>query len=231
MCGRYTIIAKAEVIEKKFNVEIPKSYTPSYNAAPDQFLPIITNKNPSKVSFFRWGLVPERSRGKGIGSKLINARAESITEKVSYKHVFERQRCLILADGFYEWKRHSKKSKVPYRIQLRAKQLFAFAGIWEEYIDDDVSVQTFSIITTVANSAISKIHNRMPVILESNAEQAWLDSALTSEEHLGLLRSKNDQEFEYYTVSSLVNSVKNNNLQLIMPTQPADQFGNLTLFN
>lgn len=232
MCGRYTIIAKAEVIEKKFNVEVPESYSSTYNAAPTQILPVITNKNPSQVSFFQWGLIPARSKDKQIGSKLNNARAESITEKISFKNAFTQRRCLVLADGFYEWKRYSKKSKIPYRIQLRSKELFAFAGLWEEYTDEDKNlVQTFTIITTEANSSISKIHSRMPVILDPKSEQAWISSSMTSEEHLSLLSPNNEQELACYTVSPLVNSVSNNSPQLILPTPPTDQFGNLTLFN
>lgn len=232
MCGRYTIIAKAEVIEKKFNVEVPESYSSTYNAAPTQILPVITNKNPSQVSFFQWGLIPAWSKDKRIGAKLINARAESITKKVSFKKSFTQRRCLVPADGFYEWKRYSKKSKVPYRIQLRSKELFAFAGLWEEYIDEDQNlVQTFTIITTEANSSISKIHSRMPVILDLKSEQHWLSSNMTADEHLRLLSLNNEQELAYYTVSPLVNSVSNNNPQLILPTPPTDQFGNLTLFN
>lgn len=232
MCGRYTIIAKAEVIEKKFKVEVPESYSSSYNAAPTQVLPIITNKNPSQISFFQWGLMPAWSQDKHNSSILINARAESITKKPSFKNAFAQRRCLVPADGFYEWKRYSKKSKVPYRIQLRSKGLFAFAGLWEEYMDEDKNlVQTFTIITTEAHPDISEIHDRMPVILDSKSEQAWLSSSMTSEEYLGLLSPTKNQELLYYTVSPLVNSVRNNSLQLIQPTPPTDQFGNLTLFN
>lgn len=232
MCGRYTIIAKAEVIEKKFNVKVPESYSPTYNAAPTQALPIITNKNPACISFFQWGLMSSWSQEKYSGSKLINARVESITKKVSFKNAFTQRRCLVLADGFYEWKRYSKKSKIPYRIQLNSKELFAFAGLWEEYTDaNQCLVQTFTIITKEANSAISKIHNRMPVILDSKSEKAWLNSSLTSGEQLDLLKQNNAQELEYYTVSSSVNSVSNNNPQLILPSPPTDQFGNLTLFS
>jgi putative SOS response-associated peptidase YedK len=232
MCGRYTIIAKAEVIEKKFDVEVPKSYTPSYNAAPTQKLPVITNENPSRLSFFQWGLVPSWSKDERVGSKLINARAESVIEKASFKNAFKQQRCLVPSDGFYEWKRYSKKSKIPYRIHLRSKELFSFAGLWEEYVNEDQNlIQTFTIITKEANPAISKIHTRMPVILDPESERKWLSSSVSSEEHLSLLNQNNDQEFEYFTVSSLVNSVSNNNPQLIVPALPTDQFGNMTLFN
>ncbi len=232
MCGRYTIIAKSEVIEKKFKVEVPESYSSTYNAAPTQILPVITNKNPSQVSFFQWGLIPAWSQDKRIGAKLINARAETITEKRSFKASFAQRRCLVLSDGFYEWKRYSKKSKVPYRMQLPSKAIFAFAGLWEEYTDDDNNVvQTFTIITTQANRSMSQIHNRMPVILDPKSEEQWLSSSLKPEDHLNILSVNCEQELAHYNVSSLVNSVRNNSPQLIVPTPPADQFGNLTLFN
>ena len=109
MCGRYTIIAKAEEIEKRFNVHVPESYQPRYNAAPTQILPVITNSSPDGLSFFHWGLIPKWAKDKSISSKLINARAETLTEKVSFKNALQQRRCLVLADGFYEWKRSSKK--------------------------------------------------------------------------------------------------------------------------
>ena len=110
MCGRYTIIAKAEEIEKRFNVEVPEVYAPRYNAAPSQILPVITNQNPEGLSFFHWGLIPRWAKDKSISSKLINARAETITEKASFKNAMKHRRCLVLADGFYEWKPTGKKS-------------------------------------------------------------------------------------------------------------------------
>lgn len=232
MCGRYTIIAKAEEIEKRFNVEVPESYSPRYNAAPTQILPVITNKSPEGVSFFHWGLIPEWAKDKSISSKLINARSESIAEKISFKNALKQRRCLVIADGFYEWKRSSKKSKIPYRILLDTKELFAFAGLWEEYEDKDQNlVHTFAIITTIANPAISKIHERMPVILEPKSEQAWLSSSISTAEQLTLLKPYDEQKMDFYTISPMVNSVRNDNPQLIIPTPPADQFGNLTLFD
>ncbi len=232
MCGRYTIIAKAEEIEKRFNVEVPKSYVPRYNAAPTQILPVLTNKNPEGLSFFNWGLIPKWAKDKTISSKLINARSETISEKVSFKNALKQRRCLVIADGFYEWKRSSKKSKVPYRIILNTQDLFAFAGLWEEYEDEDQNpVHTFTIVTTTANSAMSKIHERMPVILEPNSERIWLSPSTSVEEYLSLLKPYDESKMENYSISPMVNSVGNDNPQLIIPAPPADQFGNLTLFD
>lgn len=232
MCGRYTIIAKAEEIVKRFNVEVPESYTPRYNAAPSQNLPIITNQSPEGVSFFHWGLIPEWAKNKSISTKLINARAETLTEKPSFKNSLKQRRCLVLSNGFYEWKQSSKKSKVPYWIHLASKELFAFAGLWESYEDEaQKPVFTFTIVTTKANSTISRIHERMPVILKPNSEKIWLSSEVTTEEHLSLLKPYDEKEMAFYSISPMVNAVANDNPQLILPTPPADQFGNLTLFD
>lgn len=232
MCGRYTIIAKAEEIEKRFNVEVPESYTPKYNAAPTQILPVITNESPEGLSFFNWGLIPQWAKNKSISSKLINARSETLAEKASFKNALKHRRCLVISDSFYEWKRSSKKSKVPYRILLNTKELFTFAGLWEAYEDEDQHmVHTFTIITTTANSLISKIHDRMPVILDPESEQTWLSSKVSTEDHLSLLNPYPEQNMDHYTISPMVNNVNNDNPQLIIPTPPADQYGNLTLFD
>ncbi len=232
MCGRYTIIAKAEEIEKRFNVQVPESYKPRYNAAPSQILPVITNSNPEGLSFFHWGLIPQWAKDKSISSKLINARAETITEKVSFKSALQKRRCLVLADGFYEWKRSSKKSKIPYRIFLKDSILFAFAGLWEEFEDDDQNhIHTFTIITTQANSIVSKIHDRMPVILDPQSEKKWLNQSNTMEDYINLLKPFDDHKMDSHSVTSLVNSVENDNPKLILSAPPADQFGNLTLFD
>lgn len=232
MCGRYTIIAQAEEIEKRFNVAVPEIYSARYNAAPTQILPVITNESPKGLSFFHWGLIPGWAKDKSISSKLINARAETISEKASFKSALKNRRCLVIADGFYEWKRTTKKSKIPYRIILNSNRLFAFAGLWEEYEDENQEiVNTFTIITTNANTAVSKIHDRMPVILNQETEQEWLNASVSTDEHINLLQPYDANKMEYHTISPLVNSVANDHPQLIAPAPPADQFGNLTLFD
>ncbi|MCG8309837.1 MAG: SOS response-associated peptidase [Cytophagales bacterium] len=232
MSERYTIIAKAEEIEKRFRVEVPGTYAPRYNAAPTQVLPVITNEHPKELSFFYWGLIPGWAKGKSVSSKFFNARAETINEKASFKNALKRRRCLVPADGYYEWKRLAKKSKIPYRIFLSSGELFAFAGLWEAYEDEHRNtVHTFTIITTKANSSVSKIYERMPVILEPKAEKKWLEATLSVEESINLLQPIHESNIEYHPVSSLVNSISNDKPQLIVPTPPADQFGNLSLFD
>ncbi len=232
MCGRYTIIAKAEEIEKRFNIEVPESYIPRYNAAPTQILSVITNEHPEGLSYFQWGLIPNWAKDKSVSSKLINARAETISEKASFKNAFRQRRCLVIADGFYEWKRSVKKSKIPYRIALKRKELFAFAGLWEEFEDEARNIiHTFTIITTIANRTVSKIHERMPVILERETENIWLNPSTSAEDRANLLKPYSEDKMDLYPVSPLVNSVSNDNTPLIVPTPLADQFGNLTLFD
>lgn len=232
MCGRYTIIAKAEEIEKRFNVEVPAGYVPRYNAAPSQILPVVTNERPQGISFFHWGLIPRWAKDKSISSKLINARSETLTEKASFKQALKHRRCLVLADGFYEWKKSGKKSKIPHHIFLKSRELFAFAGLWEEYEDDEQNlVHTFTIITTTANSAILDIHERMPVILEREKEQAWLTASESTASFDEFLKPYDAEKTGFNTISPLVNSVQNDDPQLIVPTPPADQFGNLSLFD
>ena len=232
MCGRYTIIAKAEEIEKRFKVEVPEIYAPRYNAAPTQILPVITNEHPEGLSFFRWGLIPSWAQDISIGSKLINARTETIGEKTSFRQAFKSRRCLVVADGYYEWKTVSKKSRIPYRIQLNSEQLFSFAGLWEIYkTSADAIVHSFTIVTTESNTKTSHIHERMPVILNPDTEKIWLNNDASPADHLSILKQYEKNEIKYYYVSNLVNYVQNDNDQLIRPAPAMDQSGNLSLFD
>jgi putative SOS response-associated peptidase YedK len=232
MCGRYTIIAKAEEIEKRFKIEVPEMYQPRYNAAPTQILPVITNKNPNGLSFFRWGLIPPWAKDISIGSKMINARSETITEKSSFKNPFKSKRCLVISDGYYEWKRTSKKSKIPYRIKLKSNDLFTYAGLWEEYTQDNqTTIHSFTILTTQSSKSTSSIHDRMPVILSQENEELWLTDETSSNDLLEVLTPYPDDDTEIYTVSNLVNSVQNDDDRLIKPTPAMDQSGNLSLFD
>ena len=152
MCGRYTIVAKAEEIASRFSVEVPSFYQPHYNAAPSQLLPVITSENPSGVSLFYWGIPPVQSRNKGVSERIINLRSEGILEKPVFRKALQSRRCLVPADGFYEWKKIGKKITTPYRFIRRDKTIFSFAGIWEEYEDLSGSAfHTYSILTTGPN--------------------------------------------------------------------------------
>ncbi|MDZ7608450.1 MAG: SOS response-associated peptidase [Cyclobacteriaceae bacterium] len=230
MCGRYTIIATVKEIERRFGVEVPAAYGPRYNAAPTQLLPVITNESPGQLVFFRWGLQPSWAMDKAT-PPLINSRIETITEKPAFRNSLMQCRCLVPADGYYEWKRLSKKSKIPYRIGLEKNELFSFAGIWTVAVDEKQNSRySFSIITTTATNELASIHDRMPVILNREEEKLWLTESFAGGDYTGFLINNMNSKLTYYSVSSLVNSVNNEGSALIKPALAMDQFGNLDLF-
>lgn len=232
MCGRYTLVKKADEIAKRFKVDVGNTYKPRFNAAPTQLLPVITADSPNGLSWFYWGLIPSWSKDKSISTKLINARAETLSEKASFRTALQKRRCIIPADGFYEWKPVSKKGKVPYRITLLNEELFAFAGLWEEYEDDEGdTVHTFTIVTTEANSTLQSIHERMPVILTPENEGIWLDKNSDPAHLQEILKPYSRDATRFYTVSAKVNHATTDEPGLISPAPAADQFGNYTLFS
>ena len=163
---------------------------------------------------------------------MINARSETITEKASFKRAFEKRRCLVITDGYYEWKKVSNKSKIPYRIQLASEKLFAFAGLWEKYQDEDNStIYSFTIVTTESSEKTAHIHERMPVILNPDTEKIWLNNQSSVSDHLELLQPYPTEKIKYYSVSNLVNNVRNDSTELITPAPAMDQSGNLSLFD
>lgn len=222
MCGRFQLSVKGRHISERFNVEVfDEFYKPNYNCAPSQKLPVITNQEPDKLSFFKWGLIPFWSKDPKIGYKLINTRSESITEKPSFKNAFKKRRCLIPANGFYEWRKD--ENKTPFRIFLKSEEIFSMAGIWETWKDGEGRpVHTFSIITTSPNSLMEKIHNRMPVILSPDSEKIWLHSKDESELQ-NLLRPFDENEMATYPVSKKVNSPANNDNSIILPVEEQEQ--------
>ena len=231
MCGRYTLVKPAKEVSERFGVKVGDNYGPRFNAAPTQLMPVITTESPEGLSWFYWGLIPAWSKDKAVSNKLINARAETLEEKASFRNALKSRRCLVPADGFYEWKSVGKKSKVPYRITLLQEELFAFAGLWEEYEDDEGSmVHTFTIITTEANDAVQSLHSRMPAILSRQDEKAWLDPKTEPEQLKELLQPYPANKTRFYTVSSQVNNASQDAASLIQPAPATDQFGNYTLF-
>jgi putative SOS response-associated peptidase YedK len=191
---------------------------PHWNLAPTQDLAVITNREPRKVQLFRWGLLPFWARSLKEGARMINARSDSVAEKPAFKKAFQRKRCLILADGFYEWKALDKKRKQPYFIGMRGRKPFAFAGLWESWRPPDGSeaVHTCSVITTDANRVLARLHDRMPVILPESSWQQWLDR---EEERpdvlLPLLKPYPQDEMESFPVSTLVNSPANDTADVL----------------
>jgi putative SOS response-associated peptidase YedK len=220
MCGRFSFSPLVKIIEDRFDVKVDSTrYKPRYNSAPSQELTVISNQNPGELSFYRWGLIPFWAKDKSIGNKMINAKAETIAEKPSFKNSLKLKRCLVLSDGFYEWKKISQKEKIPYRIILKDEPLFAMAGIWDSWKDaEGNSINSFAIITTTPNKLMENIHSRMPAILEKEDEKLWLtedDPAFL----LSLLKPYPDEAMTAFPVSKLVNSPANDSPELIKPVE------------
>ena len=178
MCGRFTLTVDSRSIEEAFPwLEVPQTLAPRYNIAPTQPIAVIPNDGKNQLDFFIWGLIPSWAKDPKIGSRLINARGETVGEKPSFRAAYKRRRCLILADGFYEWvKVPGEKNKTPHYIQMETQNVFALAGLWEIWNAPDGSVvKTATIITTEPNPMMAKLHNRMPVILSEKDHPFWLD--------------------------------------------------------
>jgi putative SOS response-associated peptidase YedK len=218
MCGRFTLTTKAEALEQRFHAQLEMGlYTPTYNAAPSQGLSVILNDDPGSIVRADWGFVPQWADGREGVKALINARGESVADKPFFRAGFKQHRCLVLADGFYEWRR-SKSGKVPYRIALKSKEPFAFAGIWSRVHDSSGSLHsTFAIITTAANQLVKIIHDRMPVILAREDEEDWLNPQLSLDEAKAMLSPYPVEQMVAYQVSLQVNSPKYNEEDLVWP--------------
>lgn len=217
MCGRFSLTVNEAELNLRFETAGGNApYTPRYNGAPTQLMPVITNENPDRFSYHRWGLIPAWAKDISIGVKMINARAETIAEKASFRNPLHSRRCLVPADGFYEWQQD--KEKQPYRFILKNESLFAMAGLWEQWISPQGEIiRTFSIITTRANELMSPIHNRMPVILPREAEKRWLASH-SEPEILSLLQPFPAADMEAYKISKLINSARNDSPEVIQKT-------------
>ncbi|MDN4606953.1 SOS response-associated peptidase [Sporosarcina highlanderae] len=222
MCGRFTLFAPYYEIMDRFRIEAAfeeSDYMPSYNIAPSQqVVAIINDGEKNRMGHLRWGLIPPWAKDEKIGYKMINARAETVAEKTSYRKAFSKQRCIIPADSFYEWQRKDGE-KVPMRIKLKTDELFAIAGLWETWKSPDGKlIHTCTAITTEPNELVKPIHNRMPVILNKEDEGIWLDPKNTDVQSLGnLLKPFDKDQMDAYIVSSAVNSPKNNEESLILP--------------
>jgi putative SOS response-associated peptidase YedK len=207
MCGRYILFTNAEAMEERFHARLAaEEAAPTYNAAPSQAQLTILSNNPQAIVRATWGFVPEWAEGRRDVKAIINARAETVATKPFFRHAFKKQRCLVLADGFYEWRR-TKGSKRPYRIALKTEEPFAFAGIWSTRHDAEGNPQTtFAIITTDANELVAHIHNRMPVILHQGDEQEWLNPGLPTAAAQEILVPFPADLLMAYEVSTKVNS-------------------------
>lgn len=208
MCGRFTRFHKPEEIAERFDVEtIEEAATLRYNIAPSQIVPVIRRVEKREMIACKWGLVPFWAKDPKIGYKMINAKGETLAQKPAFKNALARRRCLIPADGFYEWLKLEKGQKQPVYIRLRDHKLFAFAGLYEDWKSPEgEKLRTFTIITVEPNELLSKIHNRMPAILKPDEEAVWLDPQTTVNDTANLLRPYPADEMESYQVSPAVNS-------------------------
>ena len=221
MCGRFTLAAETADLEAEFEgVQFPTQFAPRYNIAPSQPVLVIPNEGKGRADFFVWGLIPSWAKDASIGSRLINARGETLAEKPAFRGAYKYKRCLILADGFYEWKSipHTKV-KVPHYITLAERKAFGFAGLWSEWHASDGSeVRSCTIVTTTPNSLLAGIHNRMPVIISREDRQLWLDPAPKSHADLThLIRPYPAELMQAFAVSTLVNSPANDRAECVLP--------------
>jgi putative SOS response-associated peptidase YedK len=221
MCGRFTLTVDPGELKEAFeNYTFPTQFAPRFNIAPTQPVLAIPNDVKNAAVFFVWGLIPSWAKDPSIGNKLINARGETVTEKPSFRGSFKYKRCLILADGFYEWKAEpGAKIKTPYFIHMKDRGPFAFAGLWDEWNSPDGgSIHTCTIITTEPNELMSTLHSRMPVILDAKDYDRWLDPApQTPENLLPLLKPFPADRMSAYAVSTLVNKPGNDRPECVVP--------------
>jgi putative SOS response-associated peptidase YedK len=226
MCGRFTLHHTLEEIEERFAAEAAADATPRYNIAPTQDILVVTQNGSRHLQAYHWGLIPSWAKDAAIGNRMINARAETLAEKPSFRTALSRRRCLIPADGFYEWQNPpegTKAPRTPMHIRLGDGSLFAFAGLWDEWHTPDGSpLRSCTIITTSPNALTAPIHDRMPVILRPEDEELWLDKSITqASDLLPLLVPYPAEAMDTYAVSRQVNAPTVDDPACIVPAIPA----------
>jgi putative SOS response-associated peptidase YedK len=220
MCGRFTSSQRPEAIAERFEVGVPESYKERYNLAPAQRALIIRERDDSHEAVMaKWGLLPHWANDSKIAFKMINARAETLTEKAAYRGLLSRHRCLIPADGFYEWTLASDGKKHPIHFHLPGYELFAFAGLWTSRTDVETGeiIESCTIITTRPNELVAPVHDRMPVILPADADGVWLDPTISKEHALSLLEPYPAALMVGLPASTRVNSIRNDDSALLLP--------------
>lgn len=218
MCGRFTRSQSIPAIAEEFGVEeVSCDLGPSYNIAPTQKVAVVITDGVKQLVPVRWGLVPSWAKDLSVGNKMINARAETITEKASYRNAFKKRRCLVVADGFYEWQGLGV-AKRPVYIHLKSGKPFGFAGLYEVWKSPEgEEIKTCAIITTEANELMKPIHERMPVIIPSEYQDKWLDPKTEDRDYLlSMLKPSPSEGMEAYPVSKRVNSPRNNSPECIL---------------
>ena len=220
MCGRYTLRTRLNRLLQIYAAESEAELEPRYNIAPTQEVAAVRTLSDStsrELVLLHWGLIPAWAEDPKIGNRMINARAETVAEKPSFRNALKHRRCLVVADGFYEWRKQGK-TKQPYFIRMKDERPFAFAGLWERWKKPNLTIESCTIITTSANKLMSDLHDRMPVILSQNDIAIWLDQKIDQPEPLlPLLDPYPDDEMAAYPVSTLVNSPKNESGECVAP--------------
>jgi putative SOS response-associated peptidase YedK len=222
MCGRYSFTTPPDAQLALFpDGEIP--LMPRYNVAPTQYMPIVPQFDPRRVYYYRWGLIPFWAKDPKIGATMINARAETLAEKPAFRNLIAHNRCLVPADGFFEWKKEGK-GKQAFRIVCTHRSVFHMAGLFSKWKSPSgQEIHSFTVITVAPNSLMGTIHDRMPAILSPKAEELWLSSDLTQAEALALLTPYPAEQMEAYPVSDRVGSVRFDDPDLLLAISPGKQ--------
>ncbi len=219
MCGRYTLKTNPRTIQDELGLDELPVLAARYNIAPTQAAPIVTSAEPRKATLAQWGLIPHWAPDASMGGRLINARADSLAEKPTFREAFTRRRCLVIADGFYEWQ-HAGKVSQPFFIHLTSNRPFALAGLWETWHSPaGMDVVSFTIITTQADGFMSKLHDRMPVFLDSEARVKWLAPTSDSATLKGLLAPGTPEPLVAYEVEPYVNGVTIDDARCLEPAR------------
>jgi putative SOS response-associated peptidase YedK len=222
MCGRYTLSLPAISIADLLELLSPDfDFEPRFNIAPTQRLPVVTSAAPKELSLLRWGLVPSWAKDPGVGSKMINARAETLMEKPAFRQALAQRRCLVPVDGFYEWK-STPLGKVPHHIRRTDRGLITFAGLWDVWQDaEGRPIATFTIITVAPNDLMASIHDRMPAIIPADQRAKWLSMSTTAVEASAMLLPYPGTDLEAVAVNQRVNSPRNDGPELLLPPTPS----------
>lgn len=219
MCGRYTLTASGEALAKAFDLPSAPDLPPRFNIAPTQEVAAVRVERPAterRLVLLRWGLIPWWAEDPTIGNRMINARAETVAEKPTFRDAFRSRRCLVVADGFYEWKRLSDGTKQPFYVRLKSGELFAFAGLWDSWRSDGADVESCTLLTTDANELVRPIHDRMPVILKPRDYDLWLNPEVSDPERLTpVLGAYDASAMEARPVSRYVNDPANDSPRCI----------------
>jgi len=222
VCGRFTSSVRGSELRERFQVAVPDGYVERYNLAPTQRAAIVRRSpHGREAALARWGLLPAWAKDASIGYKLINARAETLTEKPAFRSLLHRHRCLVLADGFYEWRIAPDGTREPVRFHLADGGPFAFAGLWTARRDDPAGelLESFTIVTTRPNELVAPVHDRMPAILLPELEDEWLDPEISREHALALLEPYDARAMRAEPASRRVNSVRNDDPGLLVPDE------------